>query len=272
MTSQQTQGCPHLAAQRRLQAEGASDDGPPRLLRISEVEQAPDPDSSLPCIAQWVRDFLARPHPQLGRKGSVCPFVPLSLTMDTIWLAEVCDPAASFESISAIITEYRDLFLAMEPRSGPDAMQKSFLIVFPALAQHADGPALVDKVQYALKKYFVDMGLMLGEFHSANESPGLRNPDFRPLRSPVPMLAIRYMVDSDLPFLMRESYPPQQRASFLRSYLSRVGGNLSPAKFEQVLDRLVAAEIELWVANAATAAESACAHVRTAEPSMGVSS
>ena len=272
MTSLQTQGCPHLAAQHRLQAGDASDGGRPRLLRISEVEQTPDPESSLPCIAQWVREFLARPHPQLGRKGSVCPFVPLSLTMDTIWLAEVSDPGASFESISKIITEYRDLFLAIEPKSGPDAMQKSFLIVFPALAAHADGPALVDEVQYALKKYFVDMGLMLGEFHSENESGGLRNPDFRPLRSPVPMLAIRYMVESDLPFLMRESYPPQERSAFLRSYLSRVGGNLSPAKFEQVLDRLIAAEIELWVANATTAAQSACVQARAEEPSMGVSS
>jgi hypothetical protein len=241
----------------------------PRLMRMSEVEGAQDPDSSLTCIARWVREFLARPHPQLGRKGSVCPFVPLSLEMDSIWLAEVAQADVGFESISRIITEYRDVFLAMEPTTGPDAMQKSFLIVFPTLG--TEGAALVDKVQYALKKHFVDMGLMLGEFHSANEGAGLRNPDFRPLRSPVPMLAIRHMVESDLPFLMRESYPPRERASFMRSYLSRVGGNLPPAKFDHVLDRLIAAEIELWIANATTAASCARANVRTEDRSMGVS-
>lgn len=260
--------------ERRTHLQAGSTDearsGRPRLMRMSEVERAQDPDSSLTCIAKWTREFLARPHPQLGRKGAVCPFVPLSLVMDSIWLAEVAEPAATFESISEIITEYRDLFLKTEPTTGSDSLQKAFMIVFPTLGP--DGAALVDKVQYALKKYFVDMGLMLGEFHAANEGEGLRNPDFRPLRSPVPMLAIRHMVESDLPFMTRESYPPRERASFMRSYLSRVGGSLPPGKFDQVLDRLIAAEIELWVANATTAASHARTHARTEDQSqsMGV--
>ena len=264
MTALQTPGCPHMQA---ASSEAAQTERP-RLMRMSEVERAQDPDSSLTRIAKWTREFLARPHPQLGRKGAVCPFVPLSLVMDSIWLAEVSEPTASFESISQIITEYRDLFLRTEPTTGSDSLQKAFMIVFPALG--VDGAALVDKVQYALKKYFVDMGLMLGEFHAANEGEGLRNPDFRPLRSPVPMLAIRHMVESDLPFMTRESYPPKERASFMRSYLSRVGGSLPPAKFDQVLDRLIAAEIELWVANATTAASSALTHVRTADQSQSL--
>ena len=254
MTSLQTPRCPHMQAASNEQPEGDR----PRLMRMSEVERAQDPDSSLTCIAAWTRAFLARPHPQLGRKGAVCPFVPLSLVMDSIWLAEVSEPDASFESISQIITEYRDLFLKTEPTTGSDSLQKAFMIVFPTLGP--DGAALVDKVQYALKKFFVDMGLMLGEFHAANEGEGLRNPDFRPLRSPVPMLAIRHMVESDLPFLMRESYPAAERSSFLRSYLSRMGRGLTPHKFGVVLDRLIAAEIEVWVASA-----TAAGHVQAAQ-------
>lgn len=272
MMSPQIPGCPHLEDERRAHAQTGSTNPSradrPRLMRFSEVESAQDPDSSLTRIARWTREYLARPHPQLGRKGAVCPFVPLSLTMDSIWLAEVAQPDARFETIAEIITEYRELFLTTEPTKGVDALQKAFMIVFPRLG--ADGAALVDKVQYALKKYFVEMGLMLGEFHSANEGEGLRNPDFRPLRSPVPMLAIRHMVESDLPFMTRESYPPKERASFMRSYLARVGASLPPAKFGHVLDCLIAAEIELWVANATTAASHARSHVRTEEQTQSM--
>jgi hypothetical protein len=167
--------------------------------------------------------------------------------MDTIWMAEVPEATATFEGISEIISEYRKLFIETEPKSGPEAMNKAFLVVFSALTAHGDeGAALVDEVQAHLKKYFVEVGLMLGEFHSANESPGLRNPDFRPLRSPIPMLAIRHMVESDLPFLIRESYPPKLRSSFLRSYLFRMGGALSQVKFNEAVDGLIAAEVALW--------------------------
>ena len=223
----------------------------PRLMRISEVGQNCDPASPLGCVLEWVRGFLARPHPQLGRTGSVCPFVPIALWLDTIWMAEVAETAPSFERLSAIITDYRNVFLETEPTIGPEALNKAFLVVFPSLkANGADGAAVVDKVQVSLKRYFVEMGLMLGEFHAANESPGLRNPDFRPLRSPIPMLAIRHMVESDLPFLIRETYPPKERSSFLRSYLFHLGGELSEVKFKAALDGLIAAEVAI-VLNAA---------------------
>ncbi|HEY6349040.1 MAG TPA: hypothetical protein VI636_06485 [Candidatus Angelobacter sp.] len=218
----------------------------PRLMRISEVEKNYDPSSPLRCIADWIRGFLARSHPELGRHGSVCPFVPVALELNTIWMTEVAETTASFESISAIITEYRNVFLETEPTRGSEAMNKAFLLVFPSLtANGADGPAIIDKVQVSLKKYFVEMGLMLGEFHAANESPGLRNPDFRPLRSPIPMLAIRHMVESDLPFLTRNFYAPHLRSVFLRSYLFRLGGALSQVKFNEALDVLIAAEVSI---------------------------
>lgn len=217
----------------------------PQLLRISEVERNCDPASPLRSVRDWIREFLARPHPQLGRRGSVCPFVPIALELDTVWMAEVAEATPSFEHISEIITDYRNVFLETEPKSGPEAINKAFLVVFPSLTGGAEGAAIIDKIQASLKKYFVEKGLMLGEFHAANETPGLRNPDFRPLRSPMPMLAIRHMVESDLPFLTRKNYAPKERSSFLRSYLFRLGGTLSQGKFNEALDELIAAEAAL---------------------------
>lgn len=212
----------------------------PRLMRISEINRNNDPTSPMGSVLGWIRGFLARPHPQLGRPGLVCPFVPTALALDTIWMAEVPEASPSFERISAIITEYRNVFLEMEPTSGPEAMEKVFLVVFPSLG--ANGSDVIDKVHASLKRYFVEIGLLVGEFHAANEGPGLRNPDFRPLRCPVPMLAIRHLVESDLPFLTRDFYSPQERSSFLRSYLFRLGGTLSQVKFNEAVDGLIAAE------------------------------
>jgi hypothetical protein len=247
------QACPHQAAA-LLQAAPA-DTGQtktvamPRLWRSSEVEQLEDPDHPLARMLDWVKSYLAQPHPELGRRGAVCPFVPEALEVDSIQLALVADPAVTRESIAQIITRFRDVFLATEPTRGPGAMQKAFLVVFPELG--SEGAALVDEVQFSLKRYFVEHGLMLGEFHATNQSPGLRNPDFFPLRSPVPMLAIRNMVDSDLPFLIREGYPAAERASFLRSFVFRLGSGLTPSRFEQALNGLIGAEIEMWSAKAA---------------------
>jgi hypothetical protein len=221
----------------------------PPLVRVSQVERAYSPESVLVAVARWMRDYLAEPHPQLGRKGPVCPFVPISLELDTVWISEVSEPGLSADDITQLITEYRDLFLRTEPTAMPVALQKSFLVVFPRLQDSgAEGAALVDKVQFNLKRYFVEMGLMIGEFHANNESPGLRNPDFRPLRCPVPMLAIRHMVGSDFPFLARKSYPPKERSWFLRAYLSSLGSSLLPARFDQALEALISAEAELWIA------------------------
>lgn len=223
-----------------------------RLMRVSEVARDFPESSPLANVLDWMHEFLARAHPELGRKGAVCPFVPQSLEQDSIWMAEIADSTATVESISAVISEYRELFLKTEPVSGPDTINKAFVVVFPNLGP--DGASVVDEVQNRLKKDFVDLGLMLGEFHSANQSPGLRNADFRPLRSPIPMLAMRHMVDSDLPFLLRYVYAPEERSSFLRSYLFRLAGSLGQSRFDQALDGVIEAEIEKWMARGEGAA------------------
>jgi hypothetical protein len=225
--------------------EGGQELSLPRLMRLSEVNQNYNPASPLGCVLDWIHGFLARPHPQLGRHGSVCPFVPTAMKLDTIWLAEMAETTLSFERISAIITAYRNVFLETEPKTGPEAINKAFLVIFPSLAGGVEGVAIIDQVQASLKRYFVEMGLMLGEFHASNEGPGLRNPNFRPLRSFIPMLAIRHMVESDLPLLAREFYTPQVRSVFLRSYLFRLGGALTQAKFNEALDGLIADEVAI---------------------------
>jgi hypothetical protein len=215
----------------------------PQLLTASQVDRLLGTGAPLAEALGWVRSFLAQPHPDLGRTGPVCPFVPVALELDTIWCGLVTGAEPDPAYLAAAIGEYRELFLELEPRQLPEALNKAILIVFPNLGP--EGASAVDEVQRELKPRFVEAGLMLGEFHAANESPGLRNPDFRPLRSPVPMLAIRNMVESDLPFLRRSIDPPGMRAAFVRSYLRRLGSTVSRNSFSQAIDALVEAEFEL---------------------------
>lgn len=242
--------CPHAAAAvagRNQAAPAATQhEHVPRLMRVSEVEHECSADSVHAQMLRWVREYIGAPHPELGRPGSICPFVPGALSLDTIWFAVMTSAAPTVDSIGRIIDECRSIFLETEPSKMPQSINKAFVIAFPNLLELGpEGTSLVDRVQYMLKPRFVERGMMLGEFHSMNDSPGLRNPEFRPLRSPVPMLAIRLMVESDLPFMTRDQYTYEERAAFLRSYLYRLGSSLKPARFNEALEKLIVAEVAM---------------------------
>jgi Cys-tRNA(Pro) deacylase len=116
--------------------------------------------------------------------------------------------------VERTLMRYRDRFLALEPREGPEAAFKTILILFPDLRAE-DVPELIEGTQESLKLFYVEKGLMIGEFHfGPPKKAGLWNPDFRPLQSPVPMLVIRNMVPTDFAFLRGER-------GLVQTYLSR---------------------------------------------------
>lgn len=193
---------------------------------------------------EWLKNFLAKPHPDLGRPGPVCPFLPRSLQLNTIRLAVIRTQNSDQQQIENIVRQQRDVFLEMEPKDGELALYKAFMLIFPDISTE-EAPQLIDAVQHKLKPFFVETGLMLGEFHQLNETPGLHNPDFRPLRSPIPMLAIRFMAESDLPFLQRVTDEPELRIRYLEAYLQRLGTIIKdPRKLEEARKSLLKAQLE----------------------------
>lgn len=172
-------------------------------------------------IQQWVQNFLGKPHRDLGRSGPVCPFVPQSLKSDSIQFAVVRAKNLQAFQVEEIVLRHRDIFLEIEPRDKETVLSKAILLIFPEL-DIEEISELIDGVQQKLKPLFVDEGLMLGEFHKHNESPGLHNPNFRPLRSPIPLLAIRFMVESDIPFLINAN-DPALSIKYISAYLQRFG-------------------------------------------------
>jgi hypothetical protein len=83
-----------------------------------------------------------------------------------------------------------------------------------------------------VKDEFVADGLMVGQFHPVCANPGLWNEDFRPLRSPVPLLAIRQMLVFDLPFLTTS-------AGHIDAWLGRFAPHLPPRVRAHLTARVV---------------------------------
>jgi hypothetical protein len=186
---------------------------------VSEISHFAENIDTFSEAAEWVRTYLARPHPALGRTGPVCPFAKPALIKDTIRVAVV--RLAHGDKRAQIIRAIQHHLDSFVSTAGPDndRLLHSTLILFPDVSLE-EAPNLIDLTKEELKTKFIEQGLMLGEFHALNESPGLHNPEFRPLRSPIPMLAIRYMVPTDFVFLDRAEYDVSTRIQYLQAYLA----------------------------------------------------
>ena len=229
--------CPHSERKTQLIKSAPMD-----LLTSRQLDDFQENAAVFAQVNAWVKNYLARPHKDLGRPGTVCPFAPEALMRDSIRVAVVRLTRHAESEIEAAVDHFRQVFHELEPSSGDGAIYKAILMAFPDVSL-ADAPRLIDVCKERLKPEFVREGLMLGEFHELNESPGLHNPDFRPLRCPVPLLAIRHMVYSDIVFLNRPTDPIDRRIRFLEAYLNprnalrpqdREAANLFLAELRQI--------------------------------------
>ena len=158
--------------------------------------------AALQAVADWIKAFVARPHKDLGRSGSVCPFVPGALERNTLWLA--AEPIADRGVPEAVelMNGYKDRFLATHPTDGDDIVYKTIVVVFPDLHEER-AKALFDRVldDLAVPSY-QDNGIVYGPFYGGNEGTALYNPSLFPFRSPVPFLFVRHTVLSDWKFFL----------------------------------------------------------------------
>lgn len=204
------------------------------LVEVADLESAgalPEPASAferpLRTIHRWTEEYLCQPHPELGREGPVCPYVRSSLRKGLFFFTVCPGTGLTPERVEARVAALRDWFLELEPRQGNDAIFKTILCLFPDVALERT-PHLIDAVQEKLRPLYVAHGLMVGEFHARPpEKAGLWNQEFRPLRSPVPMLVIRHMVVTDLAFLKDDR-------GLVASYLKRFGSAI-PAHLREAV-------------------------------------
>lgn len=148
-------------------------------------------------LRRWASGYLSKSHPDLGRKGAVCPFTSPSIKKDLFSVAYLDGDDLSREDIAASLTEVISEFQSSPPSDPNDEALKTALLVFPELEDHS----LIDEIQMEFKNLFIKYDLMVGQFYPGCGEGGLWNPHFRPLDAPYAMIAIRRMTSSDYPFL-----------------------------------------------------------------------
>lgn len=204
---------------------------------ILPFSQLKDENAPAPCqvysdtadqLMDWVYNYLCKPHPELGRPGPVCPFVPGALEKDTFFVTICAEQDLIPEVVHQLLLQERERFLDMEPRLGNDAQFKTTLILFPNIPCE-EAKNLIDKTQARLREDFCKLGLMVGEFHDGPpDKGGLWNSNFRPLQCPVPLMAIRHMVPTDILFLKKDR-------SLVAEYLKRFN-DMVPARYKEIVE------------------------------------
>jgi hypothetical protein len=158
--------------------------------------------NALHAVADWIKTFVVKPHKDLGRAGTVCPFVPGSLERKTLWLALEQIADRDVPELVELMNGYKRLLLDTRPTDGDDVIYNVIVVVFSDLpADRAQG--VFDDVlnQLAVPSYVED-GILFGPYYEGNEGTAIYNSSFRPFQSPVPFLFVRHGVISDWKFFL----------------------------------------------------------------------
>ena len=170
-------------------------------------------------FCSYLANFLAMPHPDLGRPGPVCPFVPIALNKELIRLTAAQRALTGKQEMASAMEALLDTFRAMPPVTedpvAGDAVYKTIIAVLNRLPRDS-APALLDAVQSDLKPSFIRKGLMIGRFYPHAPGRGLHSVDFRPFDAPKPSFAVRHMTVFDTPFVI-------DRDENIVGYLARFG-------------------------------------------------
>jgi len=174
---------------------------------VSRMRELAESDlEALQAVADWIKTFVVKPHTDLGRAGTVCPFVPGSLERKVLWLAPEQIAGRGGPGVVELVSGYQRLFLEAQPTGGDDANYdadyKVIVVVFTDLpADRAQG--VFDNVlQHLAVRSYADDGILFGPYYEGHEGTAIYNSRFRPFQSPVPFLFVRPGVLSDWKFFV----------------------------------------------------------------------
>jgi hypothetical protein len=169
---------------------------------VGRTSELADSDlEALHAVADWIKTFVVKPHKDLGRAGTVCPFVPGSLERKTLWLAPEQIADRDVPAVVELMSGYKRLLLDTRP-ADDDVIYNVIVVVFPDLsADRAQGVFDYALQHLAVPSYMED-GILFGPYYEGNEGTALYNSNFRPFQSPVPFLFVRHGVISDWKFFL----------------------------------------------------------------------
>src|SRR5436309_2053658 len=71
-----------------------------------EVQTSTNVPGPIKIIMDWVCSYVMKPHPNLGRPGVVCPYVPPAMKLNSVWLAMVHTDLAAEADLCSIVEKY----------------------------------------------------------------------------------------------------------------------------------------------------------------------
>jgi hypothetical protein len=157
---------------------------------------------ALRAVAEWIQAFVVKPHKDLGRAGTVCPFVPGSVERKVLWLAPEQIADRDGPDVVELVRGYTRLFLETQPTGGDDADYKVIVVVFTDLPADRAKGVFEDVIQQLAVPSYADDGILFGPYYEGNEATAIYNSRFRPFQSPVPFLFVRPGVISDWKFFL----------------------------------------------------------------------
>jgi hypothetical protein len=170
-------------------------------LALVSLQEERRGDETLAKLKQWTRDFLMSDHSELGREGNVCPFTSLGARIDTLRFGVSDAKTGDYDRIRG---ELMSAFRQFDQIPHPVKMgiYRAILIAFPGCAND-EGVKTLARAQKSMRLTSFLRARMIGVFYADAPEPGLWNKDFRPLRAPVPLIAIRSLVAADAAFVLR---------------------------------------------------------------------
>jgi hypothetical protein len=156
---------------------------------------------ALRAVADWIKTFVVKPHEDLGRAGTVCPFVPGSLERKSLWLAPEQIADRDMPEVVELMSGYKRLLLDT-PTEGDDVIYNVVVVVFTDLSADRAQGVFDDVLEHLAVPSYVEDGVLFGPYYEGNKGTAIYNSSFRPFQSPVPFLFVRHGVSSDWKFFL----------------------------------------------------------------------
>jgi len=164
------------------------------LVQQNEAESLLAGGSQCPTAAtmSWLKGYIAQPNRDVGRPGTVCPFVPKAMRLDCLWFAQV-----PFADLVRELEQLRERFFLLEPTDVERKIGKTVLLIVEDMPVEF----LLDGEWLTWLAYYLEVGLKITAFHPKNPQRGMHNPAFLTHVSPYPLLAVRHLHVRDSAFV-----------------------------------------------------------------------
>jgi spermidine synthase len=157
---------------------------------------------ALRSVRDWIQDFIVVPNDHLGRPGPVCPYTPVSIERQVLWLAAEHLGDGGVARLVELLEGYKRKLLELAPTVGAAGDVGVIIVVLPDVSPD-QAPALFGGAleQLAVPSLAED-GVLFGPFYDGHEGTAIYNKGFRPFQSPVPFVFVRHTVLEDWMFLI----------------------------------------------------------------------